>query len=405
VADNRHRSAYCIVLENEPERAGNEMAKRKLLVEGWRFLPHSYAMVNQWQLLALRRRGDLELRVRDLPLYRSGWRMVSGVMDATAEAALRGLPGPEPGFTPDAVLRLAFPFDFAASAAPRLGLFCTNEFHNFAPDAWVTPPADVAFDRRPDLKILTPSRWSAEGLERIGIPAQKIAVVPHGVDGEVFKPDAARGAAMRERLSIGAGVVFMNVGAMTSNKGLDLLLQAFVALCRQRSDVYLLLKGSDELYRSQAHVGGLLNALEPQWRALIGPRLVYGGTTVSTADMADLYRAADVYVSPYRAEAFNLPVLEAMASGLPVICTAGGPTDEFMNENCGWRIASRRVVSTSRPNGHSVHLQADVGHLVAERADLPGQAEWRRAAGEAGRQQARPYSWERVSDKLLEALL
>ena len=56
--------------------------------------------------------------------------------------------------------------------------------------------------------------------------------------------------------------------------------------------------------------------------------------------MAALHRACDVMVLPYRGEGFCMPALEAMASGLPVIATAGGPTDEFVPEAAGWRIPS-----------------------------------------------------------------
>ncbi|KAJ3024471.1 hypothetical protein HDV00_000914 [Rhizophlyctis rosea] len=45
--------------------------------------------------------------------------------------------------------------------------------------------------------------------------------------------------------------------------------------------------------------------------------------------MCKLYNAADCYISPYTAEGFNLPVLEALACGIPVVVTKGGPTDDF----------------------------------------------------------------------------
>jgi hypothetical protein len=53
-----------------------------------------------------------------------------------------------------------------------------------------------------------------------------------------------------------------------------------------------------------------------------------------------VYGAADVYVSPYRAEGFNLPVLEAMACGLPTLTTKGGPTDDFCNPRSNGFIES-----------------------------------------------------------------
>ena len=43
-----------------------------------------------------------------------------------------------------------------------------------------------------------------------------------------------------------------------------------------------------------------------------------------------LYNIADLYISPYRGEGFNMPVLEAMSVGLPVLVSAGGSTDDFV---------------------------------------------------------------------------
>ena len=87
-------------------------------------------------------------------------------------------------------------------------------------------------------------------------------------------------------------------------------------------------------------------------------------------EMAALYRACDVLVHPYRGEGFAMPVLEAMASGLPVIHTAGGPTDEFCPPQAGWRIRSRRQalpggrVDRFETVGEPWMLEPDAAHLA-----------------------------------------
>jgi glycosyltransferase involved in cell wall biosynthesis len=48
------------------------------------------------------------------------------------------------------------------------------------------------------------------------------------------------------------------------------------------------------------------------------------------AQLNVLYNVADAYVTPYRAEGFNLPALEAQACGTPVVATRGGATDDFL---------------------------------------------------------------------------
>jgi hypothetical protein len=100
----------------------------RLFVEGWRFLPHSYAMVNQFQLLELRRHADVELYHRDMPYYAAHWPVVNGLFDPEREAALRSLPTPPADELPDATLRLYVPFNFLPAPAGRTLVWCTTEW-------------------------------------------------------------------------------------------------------------------------------------------------------------------------------------------------------------------------------------------------------------------------------------
>ncbi|MGH7716495.1 MAG: glycosyltransferase family 4 protein, partial [Vulcanimicrobiaceae bacterium] len=72
------------------------------------------------------------------------------------------------------------------------------------------------------------------------------------------------------------------------------------------------------------------------------PLIEYLDQDVDDVALADLMRKADVLVHPYRGEAFAMPVLEAMACGVPVIVTSGGATDDYVDETVGWRIPSAR---------------------------------------------------------------
>src|SRR5690348_16278410 len=100
---------------------------KNLIVEGWRFLPHSYAIVNQWQLLALQRRIDLSLQVADLPFYKRRWQAQSGLFTAEEEADLRPIDPAPPGTQADITLRIALPLDFSPSPSRRTAVFGTSE--------------------------------------------------------------------------------------------------------------------------------------------------------------------------------------------------------------------------------------------------------------------------------------
>jgi hypothetical protein len=64
------------------------MVRRRLLIEGWRFIHHSYALVAQSHCLCMLKRGDLDLRFRDLPFYSEAWKPTPGIFAPEQEHAL-----------------------------------------------------------------------------------------------------------------------------------------------------------------------------------------------------------------------------------------------------------------------------------------------------------------------------
>ena len=377
---------------------------RRLLVEGWRFIPHSYALVAQSHCLCLLQEQELELRFVDLPYYFDRWRRTRGVFTAEQEASLAGLRAPEPDFLPQATLtmRPERP-DFSAPRSGRRFAFGTAEYRVLAEEnrSGLRSAAEV-----PDtVSMVTPSRWSALAYERFGLPRERIHVVPHGIDPAVVRPDAAARNAAREALGLRDAFVYLSVGAMTWNKGLDVLLAAFARIAENEPEARLFLKGADALYPSREMVRSVLDDLSARARETVAARLIYNGDTYSARMMADLLRAADSYVSPYRAEGFNLPVLEAAACGVPVICTGGGPTDEFTQESFARRIRSRPARMSPEAAEVGDYLEPDLDHLV----ELMRQALRERGGatrmGAAGAAYvAQNLTWGRVTDRLVEAL-
>jgi glycosyltransferase involved in cell wall biosynthesis len=374
----------------------------KLTVEGWRSLSHSYAIVNQWQLLALARRPEIDLRVRDLPYFDPAWRVQPGLFDPERARVIGEIGQAGADFTPAATLRVSFPYDLRRVTG-RTVVYGTAEYR-------VVPPSHLAgeTDLRealddPALTIMTPSCWSAEGFRRLGFEDARIAVVPNGIDPTLFRPRPEMRDAVRKELGL-SGFVFMNVGAMTANKGMDLLLKAFAAVAERRGDVRLLLKGSDSLYASRQFLQEAFQPLSQSQVDLIVERLVYGGDALSMADMAALYQAADAYISPYRAEGFNLPVLEAAACGVPVICTRGGSTDDFVTDEFALRIDSRlRPVDIEGQAG--VELEPDLDHLILSMSRIVDDEPFRLGAAAKGPRHAMAhFTWDRIVERMMPVL-
>ena len=376
----------------------------RIVVEGWRFLPHSFGIVNQYQCLELLNRPDVELYHRDMPYLFKNWRPTSGLFPEAQEARLRAIPEPPEGLQSDAVLRMAVPYRVEADpAARRTFMWGTAEWGIVRDAAMVghRPARDVL--PHTEATIITSSNWSRDGFVRSGAPPDKVVVVPCGVDTGLFKPATPEErAALRARFGWEGKFVVLNIGVVTRNKGIVELLTAVAALAGRFPSLWLVLKGADRLYNSKQFLQQWLERLPPADAALVRSRLQYVSNALPSAGMAALYQAADVYVSPYQAEGFNMPVLEAMACGLPVICTKGGPTDEFTHPDFARRIDSTLVAMKEEDK---LRLAPDVDHLIALMADVVGNGAFREQARAAGPAfVATRFTWTHVVDRLLQVL-
>jgi len=352
-------------------------------------------VVNQWQLLALGRRQDVHLSVIDAPFFSPHWIAETGAFGPAETAALSAL-GPAVDAV-DVEYRISVPFDLAPANVP-VALFGVTE-------SWALPPGRFIggtveqIARRDDLRVIVPSRWARDGFVSNGVPAERIATVPHGVDLATFRFTEASRAEVRRMLGL-EGFVFLNVGAMVPNKGVDLLMEAFANVLERGHKATLLLKGHDMLYGSASRLQDLLKRLTPKRSRLVLANLKYVGQQLDMGRMAKLYAAADAYVSPYLAEGFNMPVLEAAAVGLPVIATAGGPTDDFTTDAFNRRIEARLV-----RNANKAELRPDVDHLTELMARMVEDSEFVAQARAAGpHHAAMHFTWDKVVDRLVAEL-
>ena len=370
-------------------------------VEGWRFVPHSYAILCQWQCLELMRRDTVELFFRDVPLVRARWRQTRGLMPEKWEDALARLADSAPGRRVDCAVRIFVPSSFKRSGARRVLVVCTADF-GWLPTAMIEDGRPLAnAHRASDTIILSPSAWSTWGLLRAGADPDRVKLVPLGVDVRVFHPASPEQRADERRI---AGhdnrFVFLNVSAHTLSKGTDLILKAFARVAAIRDDVFLLLKGVDAVYESKGYLQQwMAERLTSDERAAIAGRTRYFGDSVSVDALAAIYRSANVYVTPYRSESFNMPALEAAACGLPIICTAGGPTDEFTTPAFARRIGAE-LVPGNRPD--ELIREPDLDELTQAMLDLRDDATFGATAKVAGPAYAGAhFTWRHSVDRLL----
>lgn len=380
------------------------MAAKRVLFEAWRGIHHSYALVAQAHCLALLDRAEIELRFRDLPYHSPAWRPTRGLFDEGDEARLAGIVAPEPAFAPDATINMrAERPDFSPPAHGRKFVFGTPEFRVLRHENLGSVRS--AREVPSNVHVLTPSRWTATAYERFGFERERVHVVPHGIDPRIIHPDAQNRAAARASMRFDDEFVFMSIGAMTGNKGIDLLLRAFNEVVLAIPDARLVLKGADALYPSQDFLKSMLNALPANARERVARRMLYHGGTLSSRQMAAFLRVADCYVAPYLAEGFNMPVMEAAGCGVAVICTGGGPTDEFTTPEFAQPLRSKVVPVALSATQTGEALEPDVDHLVQLMLDAARDRDTTRMRGAAGAQHvSQHYTWSKVTDRLLEEI-
>jgi glycosyltransferase-like protein len=171
----------------------------------------------------------------------------------------------------------------------------------------------------PDHVVCVSEPWARRLEEQFAVTA---AVVGNGVDRTRYRPprDAAERAADREALDFGDRRVVLAVGGIEPRKGSLTLLDAFAYLRAELDgpEPLLVVAGGatlfdyrDELARWAARRAEI-GLTDDDVREL-GP--------VTDAELERLYRAADVLAFPSLSEGFGLVVLEAMASGLPVVAS------------------------------------------------------------------------------------
>lgn len=228
------------------------------------------------------------------------------------------------------------------------------------------------------VSILTPSQWSLEGLVACGVPPEQIGIAPHGVP-RIFFDEVASRPLVRSARGWKGRFVFLHVGAATPNKNLQTLVRAFAALVRSFGEdakgrrreaggrrakerkPLLVLKGLDALYGSRRPTESvLLDAFADgpdHWHEYV--HQIY--EDLARDQMAALYRGADAYVTASMAEAFQMPLAEALAAGLPIVAPAGGATEEVIDPSTTTLVPS---VTIPRPQG-GVLISADQGLFVA----------------------------------------
>jgi glycosyltransferase involved in cell wall biosynthesis len=270
-----------------------------------------------------------------------------------------------------------------ANTAPAWGRFrrvvtVHDLIHRFYPDTHGGLKAKgmqvlVPLAIRRSHRVMADSAATAGDLEReLHVPADKVDVVPMGV-GTTARATPEPADALRARHALGDRPIVLTVAAKRPHKNLPRLIEA-IALIEPPRRPLLVAPGYGTFHDDE------LAALVDRLAVAEDVRLL---GWVSDAELEGLYAAAALFVLPSLYEGFGLPVLEAMARGVPVACSDRGSLREVAG-------GAARVFDPERPD--------DIARAIAEVLADSAQADRLRAAG---RDQAARFTWQRSAELTL----
>ena len=191
-------------------------------------------------------------------------------------------------------------------------------------------------------EMWVPSNYVRECYIRSGVPAERVFVVPNGVDTKLFNPNVSPLPLQTKKK-----FKFLFVGGTIYRKGIDILMDVYSKEFNSSDDVCLVIKdmGGESFYQGQT-AKELIKHIQADPN---NPEIEYIEQVLAPQELAGLYTACDCLVHPYRGEGFGLPIAEAMASGLPVIVTNYGGSLDFCHDGIAYMIpAEERKLSERR---------------------------------------------------------
>jgi glycosyltransferase involved in cell wall biosynthesis len=330
-------------------------AKIRVLFKGWFQIPHSYSMVNCFQIVHLYKNysDKVEFYVNEMPYYRDSWNSVKKLVYSEEYNNIIRNFKQWNGEDVDIVYSITYPYNISTEIINGKNIpkcvFYTSEFTTLDENYFVnnTPLVNDAMiidyiKTNNNLYMTSPSVWSSLGMEKYNLPSNKNRIITHGVDSSVFYYNPGSRNNIRKFYGINENDIFMiNIGAMTKNKGMVLILQSLNILVNVlgKKEYKILLKGTGDLYQSKTFLEIYFEELQnanaitkSEMNNLLSNHIIFTDKTLSYSKINDLFNAADLYISPYLAEGFNLTSLESLASGLPVLIPRTGSTKEYIND-------------------------------------------------------------------------
>jgi glycosyltransferase involved in cell wall biosynthesis len=213
-------------------------------------------------------------------------------------------------------------------------------------------------------------------IEILDIPEEKIIIVKNGVERGRFEAEVGKETVdrLKERLRI-EGDYLLYTGVFREHKNLVRLVEAFGKIAAEFPAVDLVLVGKED--------PGYRDVRDAIVRLGLSGRVKLPGF-MDSSDLVTLYKGAIGYAFPSLYEGFGLPILEAMAAGIPVLCSKGSSLTE---------VAGDANAAFFNP--------LDTENMASVMAEFLRNGELRKQLSERGLVRVREFSWEKTGAAIL----
>lgn len=176
-------------------------------------------------------------------------------------------------------------------------------------------------------RVIIFSQIQRDLLVRLGVPAERVAIIPNGVDAAKYSPGLSR-----LKTELKAQRIFVYQGRIAPEKNVEALLKAWKA-CDMGTDSKLVIVGN----------GPLLLSLSAFYGEESG--VIWLGFVADEQRRIEILRGADVFILPSLVEGLSLSLLEAMACGATCLATDAGADGEVLEAGAGIVLNTQRVSS------------------------------------------------------------
>jgi glycosyltransferase involved in cell wall biosynthesis len=252
-------------------------------------------------------------------------------------------------------------------------------------------------------KILGVSPFVLWPFVQAGLGSTQAAIIPHGVDPELFNPERRPTAyPTKKRFK------FLETSFPWINeKGFDLTIRAFGQAFSSTDDVCLMLRVPcvTDLSKRKQTFDRLETLVRDELSKPRAPEILLVESNVELDRRGGIYTAADCYVHPSRSEGFGMTILEAMACGLPVISTAWAGPAEFVSARWAYPVRHSPPPSQATGNGtwRCMPVEPELDHLVYLMRHVYSHRNEAKALGRKAAAVVRDrWTWKHAAIKLAE---